>query len=201
MRPIQPRFQVVDDANAGEPGASRTMVASSITSSSLPPPDTGQPPSNPPLSAVQPKVVRLPGNSIQSNDLTSDTGTPDSGQPPPSQAVETLAPRAREPLQSPSMPFHVGPSIPAPAAPVIEQAASGGQGWYIQAGSFASKDNASALAGRLKAVGQTETTAVQANGKTWQRVRVGPFDSRRTAQEPLPQAKEQGATGAWIVKE
>lgn len=79
--------------------------------------------------------------------------------------------------------------------------AVGGERWYVQAGSFASPENAKRLADQLSPVGNTELATVDMGGKTWHRVRLGPFSGREVAEHALEKALNNGADGAKIVKD
>lgn len=96
----------------------------------------------------------------------------------------------------------------APAAPLVQQkelspsAAPPATGGYaIQAGSFSSEENARKLAGRLEAYGPVMTESVEAGGRNWWRVRVGPFAARSDAETRLAQVQSSGAPDARVVKQ
>ena len=50
-------------------------------------------------------------------------------------------------------------------------------GYFIQAGSFSTEDNAHKLSTKLASAGPTDVGKVEAGAKTWWRVRVGPYGS------------------------
>lgn len=90
------------------------------------------------------------------------------------------------------------PDEPEPAKLAPASSGSGG-GWYVQAGSFSSRENAERLATRLKSVGGTSIVPVEVGGKTLHRVRVGSFATRAKAEDALVAAEEKGASGARVV--
>lgn len=73
--------------------------------------------------------------------------------------------------------------------------------WYVQAGSFSSEQNAQKLVSRLGSSAQASVALVEVSGKTWHRVRLGPFMSRDVAEEELERASSMGAAGAHVIKE
>ncbi|MBF0414321.1 MAG: SPOR domain-containing protein [Magnetococcales bacterium] len=100
-------------------------------------------------------------------------------------------------------------STPAPAvkkaAPAKPAAASAsGSSYQIQIGSFATADKAQALVERIAAVtyqgrripvNQSNATV---NGKTYFRVRAGPFSSRDSAQAALHALSQKGVSGSIV---
>ena len=57
-----------------------------------------------------------------------------------------------------------------------------GSGWFVQAGSFADEGNARRQAGRVSSLGyDAQVQAFVTAGRTVQRIRIGPYDSRELA--------------------
>jgi cell division protein FtsN len=75
---------------------------------------------------------------------------------------------------------------------------AGGQHYLVQAGSFSSEENARKLAKQLAAA---KVDHVDVNGKTWWRVRVGPFASRNDADSALDGLRSAGITDARVIKQ
>ena len=78
------------------------------------------------------------------------------------------------------------PTDPAPAeTPVAEPppAPVNAPGWYVQLGSFSDAENARRLAARVGTFGfEADVSAYQSAGRSLNRVRVGPADSRAEAE-------------------
>jgi rare lipoprotein A len=88
-------------------------------------------------------------------------------------------------------PSRVAPKATANLAPVAVTASRSGN-LVIQAAAFSVKSNAEASAAKLGA-------NVQSAGNMW-RVRVGPFESRETAEAALAKVKAAGYSGARIQR-
>lgn len=75
-----------------------------------------------------------------------------------------------------------------------------GGGWYVQAGSFSSQENARQFAARVRHAGPAEVSTVDVQGKTWHRVRIGPFAARSEAESALERITGDGASGARLIR-
>lgn len=82
--------------------------------------------------------------------------------------------------------------------PVVQKESS--KGYFVQAGSFSSKDLAQNLSDKLQSFGQTEISEVVVNGKTYYRVRVL-GDSQEKVENMLSSIRNYGIYDARIVKE
>lgn len=71
---------------------------------------------------------------------------------------------------------------------------------FIQAASFNNKEFAQRLSESYADLGNVEVIPAQVSGKTWYRVRVGPFAERHAADEALRAVVETGMTDARIVR-
>lgn len=159
-------------------------------------------------------VSSAPVASVASSDLPPAT-QPSSPRPAPrlslvSEAQAEEAPARGKPVQlySPSggaIGSRAGRSAPAYSAPEPEAlspaAKASDGGWFVQAGSFSSEANAEKFARRLRNLGAVSIKPVEVNGKTWQRVRAGPFATRSEAEAALPGITQAGAAGAKIIRE
>jgi rare lipoprotein A len=87
------------------------------------------------------------------------------------------------------------------AIPAVAKAApaSSGTDYFIQAGAFEKKNNASHLADRLLSYGSTSVTPINARNKTFYRVRLGPINNKQQADKILSELKSSGHKGAVIV--
>lgn len=78
-------------------------------------------------------------------------------------------------------------------------APSGAAAYHIQVGSFASEENARKLHGKLSAIAPVNIVKLDAAGKEWWRVRLGPFASNSEASAALDKVHEAGLADARIV--
>ena len=71
--------------------------------------------------------------------------------------------------------------------------------FYIQAGSFASEENAHKLSTKIETIAKTEIGKVEMGAKVWWRVRLGPFSNKNESTEALNRVHEAGVNDARIV--
>jgi rare lipoprotein A len=92
---------------------------------------------------------------------------------------------------------------PVKAEPVkakaIKAAPAAGGSYYIQAGSFASEENANNLSSQLSSAGEVNVGEITVGDKSWWRVRVGPFANEADAGDALEKARSSGAPDARLV--
>lgn len=141
--------------------------------------------------------------------FTGSTAAPPAEQPPPETAeapaaqapVETNAP-AEEPVEAPtrSPPTAVPATPPSPPAATPATNPANVRGWAVQLGSFADEARARSLVQRLQSEGHTAYLVPlrRGDGKTLQRVRVGPYEQRAAADDALRQVGGQ-VKGATVV--
>lgn len=87
---------------------------------------------------------------------------------------------------------------PAEPAPAAQPAA--GAGWAVQVGSFGDRENAEALAERLRGRGYPVlTTQFRSGGQVLYRVRVGPFSQRPEAESQLARVQQQLGLNGRVV--
>ena len=96
-----------------------------------------------------------------------------------------------------SMPGHVSNGVFYPD-PMVQQMAVTPSTIYVQVGSFGVKDNAYALAGRLKGYGYINVAQANVGGKVFYRVRI-PADSVERADTILASLTQEGNKNAVIV--
>lgn len=84
--------------------------------------------------------------------------------------------------------------------PPEPKAAAGGS-LFIQAGSFASEENARKLSTRLDTIASMDIGKVEMGEKTWWRVRLGPFASKSDAASALDKVHQSGLPDARIVSQ
>lgn len=85
-------------------------------------------------------------------------------------------------------------SVDAASAPV-----SSGSHYYVQAGTFAVRENAERLRDRLSATGNLTISSIDRDGRLLYRVRIGPFDDVEAADAALVTLAGLGTTGAQVV--
>lgn len=106
----------------------------------------------------------------------------------PAPAAPVAKPKP-EPKPEPKPAAKPAPKPPARAAPARE-------GWAVQLGSFANRDNARRLAGEVSAKGyETYLLPLKKGGQTLYRVRVGPKPSRAAAEKLAGELAKAGYKG------
>ncbi len=75
------------------------------------------------------------------------------------------------------------------------------EAFFIQVGTFSSKENVERLTKKIEPVGDVETTQVTSGERTLYRVRLGSFVSREAGEEALSKLVEMGISDARIVKQ
>ncbi len=70
---------------------------------------------------------------------------------------------------------------------------------FVQAGSFGSKDNATAYASKLSSYGQSQVHTVEIGNRTFYRVRLGPVDTVEKADAMLEKLAQAGENQAIII--
>lgn len=156
----------------------REANASDIVSSDLPARPAAQPAAKEEKAADAPKAEEGKAVKILPNETIVEEQTP-----PPAKAAE-------------KSPAKASPSKEKTAA--VPQPAADGQ-FVIQAGSFAAKENAQKLASKISGMGKVNVENVQMGGKSWWRVRVGPFRDKTMADEVLDQVRGAGVPDARIT--
>ena len=172
---------VQSNALAPPPG---TRSAGSVAADALPPPSaTLGPATNAPPPSAKSAKSRRNKPAVPETTL---------GKP--------AAPVTAQGTDAPSLPASFQPAGPVPlpaevaALPVPEQARARATvtltqvrptAMFVQAGAFASFDNATRLSARLSRYGHTQITQVTANGQRLYRVRIGPVASVHEADDIL----------------
>ncbi len=181
-----PRESAVTGAESVRPAANqiktyRVELSSSPTAVMATP---VEPPAERPLHETQ---------AVQTSSQASEAISPPDQQKP--QAVVTQAPEREAAVVVTSV-------KPAAAKPVI--VVPGGNksttgGWMVQVGSFSAQDTARQIAANLKELGfPAFVGAVQVNGKTLYRVRVGAMSDRASAEATL-QKLRTSYPGASVI--
>lgn len=137
---------------------------------------------------------------------------PSTAQPAVTTSTPAAAPAGARPAAvQPPTPVQAPPPVPkpvpaqvqspppaaAPPPPATKPATEPAARYYLQAGSFGSRDQAESARAKLILLGQdARVESGQVGGKTWHRVVVGPFTSRPQADSAQ---KQLGANGVGSV--
>ncbi|MGI9258748.1 MAG: SPOR domain-containing protein, partial [Gammaproteobacteria bacterium] len=112
-------------------------------------------------------------------------------------------PDPEEPVQSePDSPVEPPVSEPPAAAVAAPSPSPPASGWYIQAGAYGDVDNARRQADRVSALGfDAMVSAFTSGGRTIQRVRIGPQQSRENAEAIASALSAHGFTVQVLSEE
>jgi len=177
---------------------------------------------NPSVTTTTTTTTTLPGTAAPADGSTWNQQPPASSAPP-SGTAPTVAPTAPTPAQqAPSTPKTLAPSNQTGAAtatkpstkpkvatttakkPVAQKPAAKPETQYwIQTASFTERDKANILRERLGGKGIAALIAVKdISGKSWYRVRVGPYSSSKEATGWLAKVKlVRGCDEAFVTSE
>ena len=72
--------------------------------------------------------------------------------------------------------------------------------YFVQAGSFSQKTSAADLKGKLSQFGNANIAQADVSGKTFYRVRLGPFNFKEEAEVTLVKVKNYGISNASVVR-
>lgn len=145
-----------------------------------------------PAQAYPPAIAKDPSAMapvVQNNEAVVTMET----TPVAEEAAESLFDEAPAPQQAEApapTPPPAPPSAAAPAMAPVEQISVPTKEYYVQAGMFGNAENAQKLSTKLSSVGMVESNPVTVNGRSLQRVRVGPFSSLEEAKRALGQVKQ-----------
>jgi rare lipoprotein A len=70
---------------------------------------------------------------------------------------------------------------------------------YVQAGSFSSAENAQALKAALGEIGDVNVQVANIQGRTFHRVRIGPFDTISNADQAMVALEQKGRNGTIVI--
>lgn len=73
--------------------------------------------------------------------------------------------------------------------------------YFVQAGSFSSREVADDLTARLTRFGNISTMPADVNGNRYYRVRMGPYTCEADARKALAQIENFGVAGAAVIKD
>jgi rare lipoprotein A len=131
-------------------------------------------------------VLPAPAGNVETEPLGAIPGTT---QKPPAEIAPAPAPAAPTPptVDAGALPTGQVIQVPVPAVTHL----------YIQVGAFGNYQNAARLAARLD--GGLKISAIQRNGQTLYRVRLGPFNTTDDADAALSRISGLGSNDAQIV--
>jgi cell division septation protein DedD len=113
----------------------------------------------------------------------------------PAHHLAAAKPSAAKPPEAKQSPSEARQSAPA------SEAGSGGSGWVVQLGVFASRANADRLAEELKGKGfKVAVSETTGNGRKLWRVRSAPLGDRGAAQDLAVKLRAAGATGSVVPR-
>ncbi len=187
-----PRESVQSDALPPPPGA---RSAGSIAAAPLPPPsETLSPtasasPSNGRKAQRNTKVAAVPLAKPAAPVTSSGTDTPSAGDFIPS------AEAARLPPEVAALPVPEQARVRA----TVTQQKVGRATMFVQAGAFASYDNAHRLSSKLSRYGHTQISAVTVQGQKLYRVRIGPVASVNEADNILDKISPDAPQARIVV--
>jgi DedD protein len=180
----------------GAPAAASADPAASASNSSAPPPQQEKPQVAPEQPVPQERPAPAPRPRAAAKAPAPAHHLAVAAKPP-----EPKPPEAKQPEVKPS-PSQAKPSTPQSehSAPPSE-ASSGGAGWVVQLGVFASRTNADRLAEELKGKGfKVAVSEVAGNGRKLYRVRSAPLGDRTAAQDLAVKLRAAGATGSVVPR-
>lgn len=169
---------------------------------------TGRPLNFPPREPLPPPV-RLKAVQIGAAPAPEpgpDATEPDAGRPQATTApVETPAATPVVGEGKPATPSAAAKPLPRSGHPSLKVDESFGDAtntsWYVQIGSFSSRDNARSVLQKLFKQGLPAMMQNVTVGKAlWYRVRVGPYASETPAQQALSAVRAQGYPAAKVVR-
>lgn len=134
---------------------------------------------------AKPQAVSPSATSAQADDSADEE---QSFETPPVQGNNT----GSESTTTSSASSNTTTSSASSSGQSLRKNGSEGSGWVIQVASFGDEDNAQRLATQLNADYRAFYRAGQVSGKTWYRVRIGPFDSESQARTVAARLRQQG---------
>ena len=175
-----------------------------------PKPESG--PGSEPESGKEKEKIGAPAPDIPKNAADSAKPAPkpaaDSAKPAPKPqtvvaATAATAPAPAKPAAASTQVMTKPASKPGRPALKVDESfgVKGGDAWYVQIGSFASKDNARAEQMKLAKLGLPAILqGITVDKKLWYRVRVGPYQAEAPAQQALTTVRTHGYAAAKVAR-
>lgn len=119
----------------------------------------------------------------------------------PSKAPSAKVTETRRTPPTKTSSAEVAPSPPQPSESRSRDAVQNGGDWAVQVASFGARATADRIAGELRSKGfKSFVMPVQTKGQTLYRVRVGPVDTRESAEALLKRIKPLHANAAVVTQ-
>ncbi len=182
--PVQPAAPTP----APKPEIKKTPVQTAQTPAPAPKPEVKKTPVQPATLAPAPKATPAP--ATKPAQTTAPKATPAPATKPATTTQQTTKPaqtQAAKPAQTQT------------AKPAVTTTAAKGSYW-VQVGSYATTDAAEKTKKDLAAKGYTSSIqSITANGKTYHRVKIGPYTSRADVDTLLPKIKALPGMGDSFI--
>lgn len=158
--------------------------------------DLGEP--SPAASSAAPASAPAPAAAAPASTAAASASAPVGAAAPMSTAAPAAAPASAAPSVAPATTPGRQGAAAAPASSTPRLPLEGR--FIVQAGSFAARDSAEALAARLRRAGfDVQVSTVQSAGRTLHRVRVGTAADRVAAEALLMRLRAAGHTGSVVA--
>jgi len=181
--PVQPAAPTP----APKPEIKKTPVQTAQTPAPAPKPEVKKTPVQPAAPTPAPKATPAPATK------PATTTTP-KATPAPTTKPATTAQQTTKPAQTQA----VKPAQTQQAKPAAATTAKGS--YWVQVGSYATTDAAEKTKKDLAAKGYTSSIqSITANGKTYHRVKIGPYTSRADVDTLLPKIKALPGMGDSFI--
>lgn len=205
---LKPGSDEVKRAPAGKPESAASQPAKPATpprpkyefyeelTKASPPPLPGSQPTPEQVQAVEAARAQalLEGRTPPPRLVVAPAATPPAATQAPATKALTAAPAAPKPTPTPAPAAAPAPKVPA-AAPTAAKPAAAPSRFVLQAGSFASRDQAESARAKLILLGQdARIESGKVGDKTWHRLVVGPFASRQQADGAQKQLGSNGVS-------
>ncbi len=164
-----------------KPEVKKTPVQTAQTPAPAPKPEVKKTPVQPATPAPAPKATPAPATK------PATTTTPKATPAPATKPATTTTQQAAKPAQT---------QTSKPAATTTATKSS----YWVQVGSYATTDAAEKIKKELSAKGYTSSIqSITANGKTYHRVKIGPYTSRADVDTLLPKIKALPGMGDSFI--
>ncbi len=162
----------------------KTPVQTAQTPAPAPKPEVKKTPVQPATPAPAPKATPAP--ATKPAQTTAPKATPAPATKPATTTTQQSKPSTT--TQQAAKPAQTQPAKPAATTTAAATAAKGS--YWVQVGSYATTDAAEKIKKELSAKGYTSSIqSITANGKTYHRVKIGPYTSRADIDTLLPKIK------------
>ncbi len=178
-----------------KPEVKKTPVQTAQTPAPAPKPEVKKTPVQPAAPAPAPKATPAPAPK------PAATTTPKATPAPTTKPAASTAQQTKPATQQAAKPAQTQAAKPAQTQQAKPAAATTAKGSYwVQVGSYATTDAAEKTKKDLAAKGYTSSIqSITANGKTYHRVKIGPYTSRADVDTLLPKIKALPGMGDSFI--